>query len=234
MLSDLGDDELESIGPLWLRSPFGIGLNDAHVIVEMDASGSAAREGTLTLGDLITAVDGIELGPNISFTEALDPRVELHLLQALRLGTVSGFGSEWLWVARTCELELPMGIGLDEENCITEIKPTGNAAKLGSLRVVSPLHPHDAPLCHSFLCTSADGGGARVACRATTSSRWTAWTCIWASCRSPRHLTRCARADGPPHPSPSVITASLSLPEAPFPHNRLGAACDGGYEFTQR
>ena len=49
------------IGPLQLGMPLGIGLNEKHILVEMDALGSASEDGSLALGDQITSVDGVEL-----------------------------------------------------------------------------------------------------------------------------------------------------------------------------
>ena len=110
------------IGPLQLRMPLGIGLNEKHILVEMDASGSASEDGTLALGDQITSVDDVALSDSTNFTDALDRTTVTHTLMAVRLSLA--FGQEWLWVEKTTELELPMGLGLDANNLVSATTET--------------------------------------------------------------------------------------------------------------
>ena len=128
------EEDAPVVGPVELEMPFGMGLNNYNVIVEMDASGTAVQDGTLILGDQITHVDGIALSDKVTFVQALDRSLQTHLIRAIRLGVVDG--GEWLWIARSALLPLPMGLGLDEDNRITEVKPGGNAAREGTIRVV--------------------------------------------------------------------------------------------------
>ena len=109
------------IGPLQLTMPLGIGLNETHILVEM-GSGSASEDGTLALGDQITSVDDVALSDSTNFTDALDRTTVTHTLMAVRLSLA--FGQEWLWVEKTTELELPMGLGLDANNLVSATTET--------------------------------------------------------------------------------------------------------------
>ena len=114
------------IGPLQLRMPLGIGLNEKHILVEMDASGSASEDGSLALGDQITSVDGVELSEETTFIDALDRNAATHTLVAVRLALT--VGQEWLWVKKTTQLALPMGLTLDANNLVSAITETGSAS----------------------------------------------------------------------------------------------------------
>ena len=114
------------IGPLQLGMPLGIGLNEKHILVEMDALGSASEDGSLALGDQITSVDGIELSEETTFIDALDRNAATHTLVAVRLALT--VGQEWHWVKKTTQLALPMGIGLDANNLVSPITQTRSAS----------------------------------------------------------------------------------------------------------
>ena len=124
------------IGPLQLRMPLGIGLNEKHILVEMDASGSASEDGTLALGDQITSVDGVELSEETTFIDALDRNAAMHTLVAVRLALT--VGQEWVWVKKTTQLALPMGLALDAHNLVSAITETGSASRI-------PPDPHPNP-----------------------------------------------------------------------------------------
>ena len=124
------------IGPLQLRMPLGIGLNEKHILVEMDASGSASEDGTLALGDQITSVDGVELSEETTFIDALDRNAAMHTLVAVRLALT--VGQEWVWVKKTTQLALPMGLALDAHNLVSAITETGSASRI-------PPEPHPNP-----------------------------------------------------------------------------------------
>ena len=195
--------------------PLGMGLNDYHVIVEMDASGMAVQAG-MVLGDQITHVDGNALSDKVSFVQALDRSRQTHLIRALRLGVVDG--GEWLWISRSAQLPLPMGLGLDEDNRITEIKPGGNAAREGTIRVVrrpeiepslpkrrriQPDTPNSPQRRAHHECMRGRGR------RATWFARLTATTCAWGACRFRRHWTGCG--------SPLPFTQLAASPLGPMP-----------------
>ena len=116
------------IGPLQLRMPLGIGLNEKHILVEMDASGSASEDGSLALGDQITSVDGVELSEETTFIDALDRNAATHTLVAVRLALT--VGQEWVWVTKTTQLALPMGLALDANNLVSAITETGSTSRI--------------------------------------------------------------------------------------------------------
>ena len=118
------------IGPLQLGMPLGIGLNEKHILVEMDASGSASEDGSLALGDKITSVDGIELSEETTFIDALDRNAATHTLVAVRVALT--VGQERHWVKKTTQLPLPMGIGLDANNLVSPITQTRSASGISS------------------------------------------------------------------------------------------------------
>ena len=123
------------IGPLQLGMPLGIGLNEKHILVEMDASGSASEDGSLALGDQITSVDGVELSEETTFIDALDRNAATHTLVAVRLALT--VGQEWHWVKKTTQLALPMGIGLDANNLVSPITQTRSASGSRLARMVT-------------------------------------------------------------------------------------------------
>ena len=75
----------QEIGPVELPLPMGMGMNAAHVILELDAEGSAMHDGTLQLGDTLISVDGVALDEKTSIVEALDRHKQFHTVLARRI-----------------------------------------------------------------------------------------------------------------------------------------------------
>ena len=67
-----------------INGTMGIGLDASHTVTALYRGGAAERDGRLQVGDLLLAIDGVDITEGVSLVDVLDPHRSPHQLIVCR------------------------------------------------------------------------------------------------------------------------------------------------------
>lgn len=120
----------------------GIGLDAGHTVTALYRGGAAERDGRLQVGDLLLAMDGVDITEGVSLLDVLDPQRSPHQLiicrrnELFEYAKAAGAATEVVQFEVQCPTLLGddgrrrMGISLTTQNVVTALdsKHMANAA----------------------------------------------------------------------------------------------------------
>ena len=130
-----------------IEGTMGIGLDAGHTVTALYRGGAAERDGRLQVGDLLLAMDGVDITEGVSLVDVLDPQRSPHQLiicrrnELVEYAKAAGAATEVVQFEVQCPTLLGedgrrrMGISLTTQNVVTELDPKHLANAAGEIAV---------------------------------------------------------------------------------------------------